>query len=60
MTLHFIGAAVPPIQLVETEADMISDLAWAARDRYPDVCQLLLDEAVAQLGAVLRRHGGGQ
>ncbi len=44
MTLHFIGAAVPPIQLVETEAGMISDLAWAARDRYPDVCQLLLDE----------------
>jgi regulator of nucleoside diphosphate kinase len=44
MTLHHKGAAVPPIQLVESEADMISDLAWAARDRFPDVCQLLLEE----------------
>lgn len=44
MTLHHSWAAVPPIHLVESEADMISDLAWAARDRFPDVCQLLLEE----------------
>ncbi|QGP77621.1 nucleoside diphosphate kinase regulator [Sphingobium sp. CAP-1] len=44
MTLHQSWAAVPPIQLVESEADMISDLAWSARDRFPDVCQLLLEE----------------
>ncbi|KAK0366494.1 hypothetical protein LTR94_003066 [Friedmanniomyces endolithicus] len=37
-------AAVPPIHIVESEADMISDLAWAARDRFPDVSQLLLEE----------------
>ncbi|MBZ9647005.1 nucleoside diphosphate kinase regulator [Sphingobium sp. 3R8] len=44
MILHQNGAAVPPIHLVESEADMISDLAWAARDRFPDVCQLLQQE----------------
>jgi regulator of nucleoside diphosphate kinase len=44
MTLHHKWAAVPPIHLVESEADIISDLAWAARDRFPDVCQLLLEE----------------
>ncbi len=44
MTLHHDGAAVPPIHLLESEADMISDLAWAARARFPDVCHLLLEE----------------
>ncbi|RSU61477.1 nucleoside diphosphate kinase regulator [Sphingobium yanoikuyae] len=44
MTLQQKWAAVPPIHIVESEADMISDLAWAARDRFPDVSQLLLEE----------------
>ena len=44
MTLHAQRAALPPIQLVEREADIISDLAWAARDRFPDVCEQLLEE----------------
>ena len=44
MTLQQNWAAVPPIHIVESEADMISDLAWAARDRFPDVSQLLLEE----------------
>jgi regulator of nucleoside diphosphate kinase len=44
MTLQQEWAAVPPIHIVESEADMISDLAWAARDRFPDVSQLLLEE----------------
>lgn len=30
MTLQQNWAAVPPIHIVESEADMISDLAWAA------------------------------
>ncbi|MFD2429079.1 hypothetical protein ACFSUK_14900 [Sphingobium scionense] len=44
MTLQQKWAVVPPIHIVESEADMISDLAWAARDRFPDASQLLLEE----------------
>lgn len=37
-------AAAPPIYLLDSEADTISDLAWTSRDRFPDVCDMLMDE----------------
>ncbi len=44
MNLHLSGAVRPPVTLVDSEADMLSDLAWNARDRFPDVSLMLLDE----------------
>ena len=34
----------PPIHMIDTEADALTDLAMAARGRLPQVCDLLLDE----------------
>ncbi|SCW46812.1 regulator of nucleoside diphosphate kinase [Sphingobium faniae] len=36
--------ARPPLTLVDSEADALSDLAWNSRDRFPDVCDMLLQE----------------
>lgn len=36
--------ACPPLFLVDSEADALSDLAWSNRDRSPDVCDMLLQE----------------
>lgn len=44
MTITHHGAARPPVYLARTEAETLSDLAWNARDRFPDVSMMLLDE----------------
>ncbi|WP_336972386.1 nucleoside diphosphate kinase regulator [Sphingobium aromaticiconvertens] len=38
------AAKRPPLHLIESEADTLSDLAWGARDRFPNICIMLLDE----------------
>lgn len=44
MTITCKAAKRPPIYLVDSEADTLSDLAWSIRDRQPDICLMLLDE----------------
>lgn len=34
----------PPIHMIDTEAEALADLAFAAKDRLPQVSELLLDE----------------
>ncbi|MDE8650655.1 nucleoside diphosphate kinase regulator [Novosphingobium sp. H3SJ31-1] len=34
----------PPIQMIDTEADALTDLAMAAEDRVPQVSEMLLNE----------------
>lgn len=38
------AAAQPPIQMIDSEADMLADLAMNAADRAPQVSRLLLGE----------------
>ncbi len=44
MPISRTAAKRPPVHLVDSEADAISNLAWNIRDRSPDVCVLLLEE----------------
>lgn len=39
-----MAAKRPPLHLLESEADALSDLAWGARDRFPTISIMLLDE----------------
>jgi regulator of nucleoside diphosphate kinase len=38
------AAKRPPLHLIESEADTLSNLAWSAKDRFPNLCVMLLDE----------------
>jgi len=44
MTQNLQAATRPPLMMTETDADKITDLALAARDRAGQVSSLLLDE----------------
>ena len=44
MTTICTAAKRPPVYLVDSEADTLSDLAWGIKDRQPEVCTMLLDE----------------
>lgn len=41
---HVTSGRRPPIRMIDSEADAITNLALAAEDRLPDVSALLLDE----------------
>ena len=44
MQTQIIEGVLPPIFLAEAEADILADLAVAARERSPEVAELLLQE----------------